>query len=168
MSVELTRISGDQLAIFRAQDFVMSSYYDDSGALERTFMTLHSVELKDTRAESKDVFRHSFVRSHNNGVISSEQPLISIRYVRRHRGSMSSEMKEMKPHPVESDLIQDGTEHRPSSFKKFKPNLIPELWTVCVRSVRARSAREFQSNHFILLSREYHFKHSKLTRITHL
>ena len=145
MSVELTRISGDQLAIFRAQDFVMSSYYDDSGALERTFMTLHSVELKDTRAESKDVFRHSFVRSHNNGVISSEQPLISIRYVRRHRGSMSSEMKEMKPHPVESDL-----------------------WTVCVRSVRARSAREFQSNHFILLSREYHFKHSKLTRITHL
>ena len=29
-------------------------------------------------------------------------------------------------------------------------------------------AREFQSNYSFLVSREYHLKHSKLTRITHL
>jgi|MDSZ01.1.fsa_nt_gb hypothetical protein len=36
-----------------------------------------------------------------------------------------------------------------------------------VRSVRARSAR-IQSNHFIVLSREYHLKHFKFTRVSHL
>jgi len=133
VSAILTRTSGDQLAIFRAQDFVMSSYYDDGGILERTFVTLHSVELKDTRPESRDVFRHSFVRSNE---ISSEtqQPLISIRYVRRHRSEMQQQHG-IKSHPVENDLIQDGTIHRPTGFKMFKSSVIPELWTVCVREI---------------------------------